>query len=147
MLQMTNGFPRWFRLLFVLVMLTLCTVMVTQIIQHHDLSARIADLRGKIETAEKRLAKQQAELEEYSAELPVVLAELETIAPAAEAAVARVAELKAQRSILRGTVADQAALIADLQARLAALPVPADTATQVDAALFSLSEAQSALPD
>ena len=59
----------------------------------------------------------------------------------------RAAELKAQRSILRGTVADQAALIADLQARLAALPVPADTATQVDAALFSLSEAQSALPD
>ena len=146
MLQMPNGFPRWFRLLFVVVMLALCAVMVTQIVQHHDLSARIADLRGKIETAEKRLAKQQAELDEYNTELPVVLAELETAAPAAEAAVVQVNNLKTQRTALRETVAQQNALIADLQAQLAALPVPADTAVQLDAALTTLSEARDALP-
>lgn len=143
---MTNGFPRWFRLLFVVIMLALCTVMVTQIIQHQRLAGQITDLLGKIETAQKRLAKQEAELAAYSEELPGVLAELETATPAAEAVVARVAELKTQRSALRETTAAQAAQIAELQAQLAALPVPADTSAQLDAALTTLTEAYNALP-
>ena len=84
-------------------------------------------------------------MEQYSAELPDVLAELEVTAPAAEAAAARVTELKAQRSTLREAIAAQEAEIAELQAQLAALPVPTVTSGQVDAALTVLTEAQDAL--
>lgn len=143
---MTNGLPRWFRLLFVAVMLTLCIVMVTQIIEHQSLASQITELTGKIETAQKRLVKQQAELTAYSEELPVVLAELETAGPAAEAAAAQVADLKTRRSALREANAAQAALIADLQAQLAALPVPADTSSQLDEVLTTLNEAYDAIP-
>ena len=139
------GLPRWFRLLFVAVMLVLCAVMVTQILAHQSLSAEIAVLTGKIDTAQKRLLKQQREMEEYTAELPDALAELEITAPAAEAAAARVTELKAQRSALRSAVAEQEALIADLQAQLAALPVPTETSHQADEALTVLTEAKDAL--
>lgn len=142
---MANGLPRWFRLLFVGVMLALCIVMVTQIIQHRSLAAEIVTLQGKLDTAQKRLAKQQKELDEYSAELPVVLAELETADPAARAAAERVAELKAQRNALRQENAEQAAIISDLQAQLAALPDPDATTTQVDASITHLTEAQSVL--
>ena len=148
MFQMPNcstGLPRWFRFLFVVIMLALCVVMVSQILRHQSLSAEIADLTGKLDTAQKRLLKQQREMEQYSAELPDVLAELEIAEPAAEAAVARVTELKAQRSALRETVAAQEAVIAQLQSQLAALPVPADTSLQVDEVLTVLTEAQDAL--
>lgn len=148
MFQMPNcstGLPRWFRFLFVVIMLALCVVMVSQILRHQSLSAEIADLTGKLDTAQKRLLKQQREMEQYCAELPDVLAELELAEPAAEAAAARVTELKAQRSALRETVAAQEAVIAQLQSQLAALPVPADTSLQVDEVLTVLTEAQDAL--
>ncbi|MBR3763270.1 MAG: hypothetical protein IKK57_01795 [Clostridia bacterium] len=141
----STGLPRWFRFLFVVIMLALCVVMVSQILRHQSLSAEIADLTGKLDTAQKRLLKQQREMEQYCAELPDVLAELELAEPAAEAAAARVTELKAQRSALRETVAAQEAVIAQLQSQLAALPVPADTSLQVDEVLTVLTEAQDAL--
>ena len=73
----STGLPRWFRFLFVVIMLALCVVMVSQILRHQSLSAEIADLTGKLDTAQKRLLKQQREMEQYCAELPDVLAELE----------------------------------------------------------------------
>ncbi|MBQ2954389.1 MAG: hypothetical protein IJE07_12730 [Clostridia bacterium] len=139
MYQMTHGFPRWFRLLFVAVMLALCTVLVTQIIRHQSLIADVADLQGKLDSAQKRLALQQKQLREATEELPDVLAQLETAAPAAQAAADRVTELKTQRSTLREEVAAQNALIAELEAQLAALPAPAATSQQVEAALSTLS--------
>lgn len=141
----STGLPRWFRFLFVVVMLALCIVMVSQILCHQSLSAEISDLTGKIDTAQKRLLKQQREMEQYSAELPDVLAELEIAEPAAAAAAARVTELKAQRSALRETIAAQEAVIADLQNQLAALPAPADASGQVGEALTLLTQAQDAL--
>ncbi len=143
---MTTGFPRWFRTLFVAVMLALCTVLVTQIIHHQDLSAQITTLQGQIDTARKRMVRQVRELEEYTAELPLVQAELEVAGPAAEAAAARVASLKAQRRALQDAIAAQEARIAELQAQLDALPDPADTVQQVDAVLTTLTDAQSNPP-
>lgn len=143
---MTNGFPRWFRVLFVALMLTLCTVLVTQIIHHQRLTAEIDVLLGKIDSAQKRMTRQVNELTEYSADLPQVLAELAVTGPAAEAAVARVNELKAERAALRAAIAQQEAIIADLQAQLAALPVPAETEDQVEAALTTLTEVYAPVP-
>lgn len=144
---MTNGLPRWFRILFVVVMLALCGVMVTQIINHQSLTAQITDLQGKVDNAEKRLAKQEKELTEYSAELPQVLAELETAEPAAQAAVQQVTDLKAERKVLREENAAQAEKIADLEAQLAALPSPEESAGKIDDARTTLTEAQTQLSD
>ena len=136
---MTHGLPRWFRLLFVGVMLALCAVMVTHFIHQRSTLELIASLEAKIDSAQKRLAKQQKEYDEYTAELPEVLAELEIIAPQAEAATARAAELKAQRNALREENAAQAALIADLQAQLAILPDPEGIVQQMEDARTDLT--------
>lgn len=144
---MTNGLPRWFRILFVVVMLALCGVMVTQIIHHQSLTAQITTLQGKVDSAEKRLAKQEKELTEYSAELPQVLAELETAEPAAQAAVQQVADLKAERKLLREENAAQAEKIAGLEAQLATLPSPEESAGKIDDARTTLTEAQTQLSD
>lgn len=136
---MTHGLPRWFRLLFVGVMLALCAVMVTHFIHQRSTLELIASLEAKIDSAQKRLAKQQKEYDEYTAELPEVLSELEIIAPQAEAATARASELKAQRNALREENAAQAALIADLQAQLAILPDPEGIVQQMEDARTDLT--------
>ena len=142
---MTHGLPRWFRLLFTGVMLALCAVMVTQLIHQRDTLALITSLEGKIDTAQKRLAKQELEYDEYTSELPAVLAELEETAPLAEAAAARAAELKAQRNALREENAALAAQIAELQAQLDALPAPEGIAQQMDDICTDLAEAADAV--
>ena len=144
---MTIGLPRWFRLIFTGVMIALCIVMVTQIVSHQSMAAEIMTLQGKIDSAEKRLAKQQQQLEEANANLPTTLAEAETASPAAQAAKARVAELKQLKKDLQQQNAAQEARIAELEAQLAALPSPEDTTGQVDAAINPLKEAQNALQD
>lgn len=143
MYQMTHGLPRWFRLLFVAVMLALCATVVTQILNHHDLAAQVSTIQGKLESAQKRLALQEKQLREAEAELPIVLAELETAEPAAQSAAAQVADMKTRRTELRQTIAAQDAQIADLTAQLAVLPDPADTAQQHDAVLTTLTEGRS----
>lgn len=136
---MSHGLPRWFRLLFVAVMLTLCAVLVTQIVRQQSLVAGIDDLQGKLDSAQKRLALQQRQLREATEELPLVLAELETAAPAAAAAEARVTELKTQRNFLRQEVEAQKARIAELQAQLDVLPNPDETAQTMNAATSILN--------
>lgn len=143
MYQMTHGLPRWFRLLFVAVMLALCATVATQILNHHDLAAQVSTIQGKLESAQKRLALQEKQLREAEAELPIVLAELKTAEPAAQSAVAQVADMKTRRTELRQTIAAQDAQIADLTAQLALLPDPADTAQQHDAVLTTLTEGRS----
>lgn len=140
---MTHGLPRWFRLLFVAVMLALCATVATQILNHHDLAAQVSTIQGKLESAQKRLALQEKQLREAEAELPLVLAELETAEPAAQSAAAQVADMKTRRTELRQTIAAQDAQIADLTAQLALLPDPADTAQQHDAVLTTLTEGRS----
>ena len=135
MTHRSSGLPRWFCLLFVVVMLALCTVLISQILQHQALCDEIAVLQGKLETAQGRIPRQERELADYTAELPLVLAELEVVAPAAQAAEARVVELKAQRAALRETVAAQEARIAELQSQLDSLPVPDVTLQQVNEAI------------
>jgi len=142
---MTHGLPRWFRLLFAGVMLLLCAVMVTQLIHQRDTLTLIDSLEGKIETAQKRLAKQQVEYDEYTADLPLVLAELEETAPLAEAASARAAALKLERNALREENAALAAQIADLQAQLDALPAPEGIAQKMDDVCSDLTDVSDAL--
>ena len=138
---MSHGLPRWFRLLFVAVMLVLCAVLVTQIVRQQSLVTSIDDLQGKLDSAQKRLALQQKQLREATEELPLVLAELETAAPAAAAAEARKDELKAQRNTLSQEVAAQRARIAELQAQHDTLPNPDETAQTVDATTSILNNA------
>ena len=138
---MTHGLPRWLRLLFTAVMLTLCAVMVTHLIHQHDTLAEIAALEGKIDSAQKRLAKQQLEYDEYTAALPEALAELDVVAPQAEAAANRAAELKSQRNALRDENAALDKQIADLEAQLAAVREQGNAYLELDEAYATLIEA------
>ena len=122
----------------VAVMLALCAVMVTQIIHQQSLCEEISLLEGKLDSARKRLAKQEKELAEYTAELPLVQQELEEVQPAADAAAQRVDDLKAERRALREENAAQAKVIADLEAQLAELPDPDETNRVVDEAVTTL---------
>lgn len=149
---MTHGLPRWFRLLFTLMMLVLCSVVVTHLVHQRNAQQLIADLEAKIETSGQRLLKQQREYDEYSALLPEVESELAAVAPLAEAASARADELKAQRKALRAESEALAAELAALQAQAEAAGAAymADTAnlsqqvdqvvTQLDAAIDALQE-------
>ncbi len=118
---MAKGLPRWFCALFTIVMLALCCVLVSQLMQQQNAQLQIIDLQNKIETSEKRLLKQQAEYAEYTAELPLVEAELADAAPQAEAAAARVAELKEQRKILRAENESLQATLHELEEQSAAI--------------------------
>lgn len=114
---MTQRLPGWFRALFTLVMLALCCVLVTTLIHQTNAQTQIADLQDKIEYTRKRLTKQQVEYEQYTGELPQVEAELAVIAPQADAAVARVNELKEQRKTLRGENQEIASRLSELLAQ------------------------------
>lgn len=114
---MTQRLPGWFRALFTLVMLALCCVLVTTLIHQTNAQTRIADLQDKIEYTRKRLTKQQVEYEQYTGELPQVEAELAVIAPQADAAVARVNELKEQRKTLRAENQEIASRLSELLAQ------------------------------
>ena len=127
---MSRGLPKWFRALFVAVMLLTCAMVVTQVIRHVQLQDQIADLQLKVETTQKRLAKQQMEYDAYTAELPVVLAELETAEPAAAEAAAKADALKEQRKQLRAENAELAVRIEMLTEQL----------TQLRAELAELAE-------
>jgi len=114
---MTRGLPGWFRALFTVVMLTLCAVLVSQLVYQTNAQAQISDLTLKLDTASKRLAKQQAEYDRYVAQLPQVQAELAQVAPQAEAAQTRKNELKAQCSALTAENKVLSTTLADLQAQ------------------------------
>lgn len=149
---MTHGLPRWFRLLFTLVMLVLCCVVVAHLLHQNSAQTLIADLEAKIETSGQRLAKQQKEYDEYTALLPQVEAELAEAAPLAQAAAARVDELKAQRKTLRAENEALAAELTALQAQAEAVGAAAlaDTESlsqQVDQAVSQLDAAIDALQE
>ena len=114
---MTQRLPGWFRALFTLVMLALCCVLVTTLIHQTNAQTQIADLQDKIEYTRKRLTKQQVEYEQYTGELPQVEAELAVITPQADAAVARVNELKEQRKTLRAENQEIASRLSELLAQ------------------------------
>lgn len=142
---MTKGLPRWFCTLFTVVMLALCGMLVFQLMQQQSAQLQIVDLQNKIETSEKRLLKQQAEHAEYIAELPLVEAELAEAAPQAEAAAARVTELKEQRKTLRAENESLKATLRELEEQSAAVNAKfnADTkgiSEQLDQAIQSLTE-------
>ena len=114
---MPQRLPGWFRALFTLVMLALCCVLVTTLIHQTNAQTQSADLQDKIEYTRKRLTKQQVEYEQYTGELPQVEAELAVIAPQADAAVARVNELKEQRKTLRAENQEIASRLSELLAQ------------------------------
>ena len=112
---MTHGYPRWFRLLFAVIMLTVCVVFITQLIAQHQAVEQIALLQSNVDLQSKRLVKQQKEYAEYMAEFPQVQAELERVAPIAKAAADQEAELRARRAALRSEQAELESQLAQLQ--------------------------------
>lgn len=147
---MSRGLPKWFRALFVAVMLLTCAMVVTQVIRQVQLQDQIADLQLKVETTQKRLAKQQMEYDAYTAELPVVLAELETAEPAAAEAAAKADALKEQRKQLRAENAELAAALEELKTQAEAGLADEDSSTlnkSVDEAIAFLDAALTQLAE
>ena len=138
---MSYGLPRWFRLLFTCVMLTLCVVFVTGIIYQQQCNEELAEIEANIEHTSSRIPRQAKELAQYREELPAMLAELEPAEPAALAAQEQADVLKAQRNALRKEVATQEAQIQALDEQLAALPDPDETLATLENAINLLDQA------
>ena len=124
--------PRWFRVLFVLVMLTLSAVMAMQLFRQASLRSQIVQLTDELSISQQRLAKQQLEYDQALASLPQIQQELALVAPKAEAVYQQEQTLRDQRKTLR-------AQSKELQSTLAALQ------PELDAVRSDLSGVQSAI--
>lgn len=138
-MQETRHSPRWFRGLFVAVMLIVCVLLAVLAVERVSLQARIDDLTLQLETSRKREVRQTLEYEEAAAALPLAQAELEKLAPLAEAAKAREAELRQLRKELR---ADNASLDGQIATAQSALD---DLYAQLEAILESVSSVRDVL--
>lgn len=112
---MSKGLPRWFRLVFVLVMIVLCFVVVTQLIVQRNYSQQLDELRNDIEIANGQLAKQKKDNRDRLAEKASMAEEIAVLAPIAEAAQAEKDALKAEKKALKNDLAALEALQSDAQ--------------------------------
>lgn len=112
---MSKGLPRWFRLVFVLVMIVLCFVVVTQLIAQRNYSQQLDELRNDIEIANGQLAKQKKDNRDRLAEKASMAEEIAVLAPVAEAAQAEKDALKAEKKALKSDLAALEALQSDAQ--------------------------------
>lgn len=112
---MSKGLPRWFRLVFVLVMIVLCFVVVTQLIAQRNYSQQLDELRNDIEIANGQLAKQKKDNRDRLAEKASMAEEIAVLAPVAEAAQAEKDALKAEKKTLKSDLAALEALQSDAQ--------------------------------
>lgn len=102
---MSKGLPRWFRLVFVLVMIFLCFVVVTQLISQRNYNQQLDELRNDIEIANGQLAKQKKDNRDRLAEKAAMEADIAVKAPIAEVAQAEKDALKAEKKALKQEVA------------------------------------------
>lgn len=112
---MSKGLPRWFRLVFVLVMIVLCFVVVTQLIAQRNYNQQLDELRNDIEIANGQLAKQQKDNRERRDSMAAMTEEIAVLAPIAEAAQAEKDALKAEKKALKNDLAALEALQSDAQ--------------------------------
>ncbi len=105
--------PRWFRIVFVTVMLLTCVTVASQVPHQAAMKREIVRLTGDLDILYQRIRKQEMEHAQALAALPAVQAELALVAPEAEAIYAREQTLRAQRKALR---AEAKALTAELAA-------------------------------
>ncbi|MBQ8555888.1 MAG: hypothetical protein IJ438_08455 [Clostridia bacterium] len=110
--------PRWFRIVFVAVMIALCVTVVTQIPRQARLRSDISLAQEELSFSQQRLEKQLVEFEQIRTDLPLTEAELARVSPEAEAIYTREQELREQRKALRAENEAQAAAIAELEAQL-----------------------------
>lgn len=103
---MSKGLPRWFRLVFVLVMIVLCFVVVTQLISQRNYNQQLDELRNDIEIANGQLAKQKKDNRDRLEEKAAMEADIAVKAPIAEAKQAEKDALKAEKKALKQEVAD-----------------------------------------
>lgn len=115
---MAHPLPRWFRALFVSVLLSLCVVMAFQLFHQASLRQQADQLTQELDITRQRLAKQQLEYEQALAKLPAVEAELTDTAPKAAAVYAREQELRAQRKLLKAEGAQLEETLSNLQPEL-----------------------------
>jgi sensor histidine kinase YesM len=101
---MSKGLPRWFRLVFVLVMIVLCFVVVTQLISQRNYNQQLDELRNDIEIANGQLAKQKKDNRDRLAEKAAMEADIAILAPIAEAEQAKKDALKAEKKALKQEV-------------------------------------------
>ena len=97
----TRKSHRRFAALFTAGMLLFCACMTAFTVMRGSLDFQWEDLNRSLETSYGRERKQQAEYDQVSEELPLTRAELEETQPLADAAAARVTQLKAERKQLR----------------------------------------------
>lgn len=112
---MSKGLPRWFRLVFVLVMIVLCFVVVTQLIAQRNYSQQLDELRNDIGIANGQLAKQKKDNRDRLEEKASMVEEIAVLAPIAEAAQAEKDALKAEKKALKNDLAALEALQSDVQ--------------------------------
>lgn len=112
---MSKGLPHWFRLVFVLVMIVLCFVVVTQLISQRNYNQQLDELRNDIEIANGQLAKQKKDNRDRLAEKAAMEADIAVKAPIAEVAQAEKDALKAEKKALKQEVASLELLQATAQ--------------------------------
>ena len=103
---MSKGLPRWFRLFFVLMMIVLCFVVVTQLIAQRNYALQLDELHNDIEIANGQLALQKKQNREYLEEKVTMTAEIAELAPVAEAKKAETDALKAEKKAVKKEVTD-----------------------------------------
>lgn len=103
---MSKGLPRWFRLFFVLMMIVLCFVVVTQLIAQRNYALQLDELHNDIEIANGQLALQKKQNREYLEEKVAMTAEIAELAPVAEAKKAETDALKAEKKAVKKEVTD-----------------------------------------
>lgn len=134
--------PRWFRVVFVAVMLALCCAVAVHAFEHERLVQQIDQLTEEVSITHQRLRKQQMEYDQALADLPRMEAELAVVGPQAEAIYQQEQELRTLRKALRAEAKDLEAQLAALQADAA--QSSADDA-DVQAAIRLLEEARDSL--
>ena len=122
--------PGWFCAVFVLVMLAVCCVIAFCAVEQVSLRFQAEDVTRSLDTSRQRERKQQYEYDQVTVDLPAAQAELDAAQPMADAALAAVADLKAQRTTPRE---ENAALTQQLEAAQA-------EAQQAQARLEALQE-------
>ncbi len=128
--------PRWFRIVFVAVMLALCLAVVTQVPHQEEMQRLIVQRTDEIDVSRQRLRKQEMELAAARDALPAAQAELAVLAPQADAVYQREQELRARRKELRAQAKELDSQLADLTVRAQEDPV----VRQADEALSALAD-------
>lgn len=91
----------WFPAVSVLILAIAALMTIAYLPIRSSLDFRVSDLNESLKQNQGRERKQQAEYEKVCTDLPAAQAQLEALQPQADAAAARVSELKAVRKALR----------------------------------------------